>query len=101
MKRQTAAKKKERPKSAKRRPGEPSGTISRLERLKKAPFESDLSRDLVEQRVRKDFQTIFEACVQTPNLDFEATLRGILRFFKNQDDRFRGAFQVPLSSKNL
>ena len=72
------------PKSAKRRPGEPSGTISRLERSKKAPCESSLSLDLVEKRFRNDFRLIFEACAQTPNLEFEATLWRFSRFFKNR-----------------
>ena len=52
--------------------------------LKKAPFESDLLRDSVEKHVGKDFWSIFEACAQTPNLDFEATLWCFLWFFKNR-----------------
>ena len=67
-----------------RHPGEPSGTVLRVRNSERALFECDLSRDSIENRIRDDFRSIIEACAQTPNLDFEATLWCFLRFFTNR-----------------
>jgi hypothetical protein len=71
-------------KSAQRRSSEPSGYDFEASKLEKAIFEGDPSLDSIEKRVRSDFRLIFEACVQEPNLDFEATLQHFLRFFKDR-----------------
>ena len=66
------------PKSAPRAPQErPRGSKSDFRRRfvarlgRKARFESDRLRDLVQMRVRKKNRHIFEVCAQTRNLDFE------------------------------
>ena len=71
-------------KSAQRLPREHSGRHFEAGMLEKAPFESELPRDSVKKRVLNDFRSIFKACAQTPNLDFEATLQRFLKFFKNR-----------------
>jgi len=56
----------------------------KLRNSKRAPFERDLSRESIENRVRNVFWSIFEVFLQAPNLDFEATLWCFLRFFTNR-----------------
>ena len=60
------------------------GTILRLPKSKEALFASDLSRNSLKKRVGNDFRSTFEACVQTPNIDFEATLWCFSSFFKDR-----------------
>ena len=65
-------------------PRQPRGTseVNFAHRNSKTSFfEGALWRVSLESRVRSDFPMIFEACAQTLNLDFEATLWCFLRFF--------------------
>ena len=64
--------------------GEPSGSVLRDRNSARALFECDLSRDSVENHIRNNFQSTFEACAQTSNLDFEATLQRFCRFFMHR-----------------